>query len=78
MVAILDLLKGIVDIITNILDFFQGLIETVTGFVSGIQDWWETMLTLISIMPDSVVGICIAAFLLLVSFVVVEILRDFL
>lgn len=74
----LEILQGIADFFTNIFNFFQSVISTVTGFIESVSNWWNVMLIVISMMPPAVVGICVAAFALLIAFVVVEVLRDFL
>lgn len=74
----LDILQGIADFFTNIFNFFQSVIGTVTGFIESVSEWWDTMLIVINMMPPAVVGICVAAFALLLAFVVIEFLRDFL
>lgn len=73
-----ELLQGIVDFFTNIFNFFHSVIDTVTGFIESVSSWWKTMLVIIGMFPPAVVGICVAAFALLLAFVVIEILRDFL
>lgn len=74
----LDILQSIADIFTAILEFFQGIVETISTFIESIKEWWETVLAIISMMPDPIIAICVAAFALLLVFIVIEILRDFL
>lgn len=73
-----DALSGVVDIITTILDFFQSLIDIAVGFVQDVQAWWATVLTILGMMPPAILVIVGAGFALLLAFVIIELLRDFL
>lgn len=73
-----DALSGVVDIITTILDFFQSLIDIAVGFVQDVQAWWDTVLTILGMMPPAILVIVGAGFALLLAFVIIELLRDFL
>lgn len=73
-----DALSKIGEIITAILGFFQGIIDTVSSFISSVSAWWDSVLVILQAMPASILTICIAAFALLVAFIVIELLRDFL
>ena len=73
-----DALSGVVDIITTILDFFQSLIDIAVGFVQDVQAWWATVMTILGMMPPAILVIVGAGFALLLAFVIIELLRDFL
>lgn len=74
----LDWFQGIADTITNIFNFFAGIIDAIGSFVENVKAWWENVLIVLDALPGSVVVIAVAAFVLLLVFIVVELLRDFL
>lgn len=74
----LDFFTKIGEILTNIFEFFQSTIDGVNDFVANIQAWWDTAIVVLSFLPDSLVAFLIAGFLLLLAFIVIELLRDFL
>lgn len=74
----LDWFQGIADTVTNIFNFFAGIIESIGKFIDNIKAWWDNVLIVLDALPDSVVVIAVAAFVLLVVFIVIEFLRDFL
>lgn len=74
----LDWFQGIADTITNIFNFFGGIITAIGDFITNIKAWWDNVLIVLDALPDSVVAIAVAAFVLLLVFIVVELLRDFL
>lgn len=73
-----DFFAKIGEIISNIFGFFHGIIDGITGFVASLQAWWDAAMTIISLFPPSVVAVVGVGFVLLIGFIVVEILRDFL
>lgn len=73
-----DALSKIGEIFTTIFEFFQGIIDTVSSFISSVTSWWDSVLVILGALPPAILGICVAAFALLVAFIVIELLRDFL
>lgn len=73
-----DFFEKIGELISNIFGFFQSCIDGITGFIDTLKGWWDTALIILSIFPTPVVVIFVAAFALLLAFVIVELLRDFL
>ena len=73
-----DFFSEIGEMISNIFGFFQSCIDGITGFIESLKGFWGTAMMILSMFPPPVVGIFVAAFALLVAFVVIELLRDFL
>lgn len=73
-----DFFAKIGEIISNIFGFFRGIVEGVTGFVDSLQSWWDAAMTIIFAFPPSVVAVVGVGFALLVGFIIIEFLRDFL
>lgn len=74
----MDFLKDIVDAITSIFDFFSGIIESINDFIEQVNTWWDVFLTVLEAFPPSLVAIVVGGFGLLIAFIVIELLRDFL
>lgn len=74
----LDFFAQIGQIIENIFGFFRTVIDAITGYIESVKAWWEILFTILEAFPASVLVIVGAAFTLLVVFIVIELLRDFL
>ena len=74
----IDFFKSIGELITNIFDFIKSTIETFKGIGESISGFFEVAGSVIAILPAPIQGIIIAALALLIAFIVVELLRDFL
>lgn len=73
-----DFFSKIGELIANFFGFIQDCINGVTGFVDTLKSWWESALLILGMFPDSVVKVIVVAFALLLTFIVIEIARDFL
>lgn len=74
----LDFFNEIGSVISNIFGFFQSVISSITGFIDSVKSWWAIFMTVLSVFPTPLLAIVGAAFTLLIVFIVIELLRDFL
>ena len=74
----IDFFNSIGELITNIIDFFKSTIETFKGIGESISGFFEVAGSVIAILPAPIQAIIYAALALLIAFIVIELLRDFL
>lgn len=74
----LDFFKSIGETITNIFNFIVSSVETFIFFCQAVSDFFASAGNVIAIFPGPVQAIIYACLALLVAFIVVELLRDFL
>lgn len=74
----LDFFESIGTTITNIFDFIGTTIQSFIAIRDNVAAFFVTAAKVISILPLSVQAIIYAALALLIAFIVIELLRDFL
>lgn len=74
----LDFFNEIGSVIFNVFGFFQTVISSIIGFIDSVKSWWAIFMTVLSVFPTPLLAIVGAAFTLLIVFIVIELLRDFL
>lgn len=74
----LDFFGSFGDTVTNIFTFIGSVIDTFKGIGNAVKSFFEIAGAVISILPVCVQVIIYAALALLVAFIVIELLRDFL
>lgn len=73
-----DFIQSIGTTFTNIFDFIVGVVDTFKGIGEAVSSFFVSAGALISILPLPVQAIIYSALALLVAFIVIELLRDFL
>lgn len=70
--------KSIGETITNIINFITSTIETIKEMAAMVQNFFDSAASVIAILPAPIQAIIYSAFALLIAFIVIELLRDFL
>lgn len=73
-----DFFNSIGETITNIFDFIVSTVETFKATGAAISNFFTSAAAVIGILPAPVQAIIYAALAMLVAFIVIELLRDFL
>lgn len=74
----LDFIDSIGQTITNVINFIVSTVETFKGIGQSVSDFFNIAGVVIAILPAPVQVIFFSALALLVAFIVIELLRDFL
>lgn len=74
----LNFFNSIGETITNIFNFIVSCVETFITFRNAVLGFFTSAGKVIAILPGPVQAIIIACLALLVAFIVIELLRDFL
>lgn len=74
----IDFIESVGQTITNIIDFIVNTVETFKAVGQSVSDFFDSAAAVIAILPDPVQVIIYSALGLLLAFIVIELLRDFL
>lgn len=74
----IEFFESIGETLTNIFNFFKSVIDTFKGIGESISGFFTTAASVIEILPAPVQATLYAALALLLAFIVIELLRDFL
>lgn len=73
-----DFFSSIGDVFVNIFNFIKSTIETFIEMRNMILSFFGAAASVIAVLPGPVQAIIYAALALLIAFIVIELLRDFL
>ena len=74
----LDFIDSIGQTITNIINFIVSTVETFKNIGQSVSDFFTVAGSVIAVLPGPVQAIIYTSLTLLLVFIVVELLRDFL
>ena len=74
----LDFFNSIGEVFTNVFNFIVSTIITFIEMRNMILSFFEAAASVIAILPGPIQAIIYAALALLIAFIVIELLRDFL
>ena len=74
----LDAINSFSETITNVFDFISSTVQTFKNIGASVSNFFTSAGAIISVFPDCVQVIIYSALALMVAFIVIELLRDFL
>ena len=74
----LDFLDSIGQTITNVINFIVSTVQTFKAIGQAVSDFFNIAGVVIAVLPTPIQVIIFSALALLIAFIVIELLRDFL
>ena len=74
----LEFFDSIGKTLENIFNFITSTVETFKSYVKAVSDFFDAAAAVIDVLPDPFPLIIYAALGMLLAFIVIELLRDFL